>query len=131
MIELRWPNCTDQIRATNNVLQDATRDGACGVALKLATVLTGDVAVQVSRKGSGFDYWIGPRDTTPPNPASTLSYQGLKRLEISGILAGDDNAIETRVRQKVTQMKRSDETGLTGYACVVEFSRPEAHFVKR
>ena len=79
-------------------------------------------ALLQTRKGPGFDYWIGE---------TTENLENASRLGVSGILNGDDTEIKKRVRGKKRQTERSDETGLPAYVCVVEFSRPESHFVKR
>ena len=120
---LQWPPATDQTRRSYDDLQETTGHAACGVALSLAREITGLSALQQSRKGTGFDYWIGEK-------LEDL-FQNASRLEISGILNGDDAAIKSRIRQKKRQTDRSASTGLPAFACVVEFSRPEAHFVQR
>lgn len=56
---LRWPPVTQQLKDTYNDLQDATCDGAYGVAIVVARDITGLTVLQQSRKGTGFDYWLG------------------------------------------------------------------------
>lgn len=120
---LNWPSTTDQIRRSHNDLQDATTHGAYAVAISVAKEVTGLTVVNQSRKGTGFDYWLGDDEDN--------LFQEAARLEVSGILKGEDTHIKTRLRVKKKQMARSDSLKLTGYACVVEFSRPQAHLVKR
>lgn len=120
---LDWPAVTRQMRMTHNDLQEATADGACAIAISLARELTGLNVIERSRKGTGFDYWLG-KDT------GTL-FQSKSRLEVSGILKGDKTTIERRLRQKLTQTKRSDDLNLSALVCVVEFGTPQAQFVKR
>jgi hypothetical protein len=120
---LNWATTTDQIRRSHNDLQDATRDGTYAVALMVARDVTGLQAIEQSRKGTGFDYWLGENATT--------LFQDKARLEVSGILNGDDSQVKGRLQVKRKQLRRSDETRLPGYACVVEFSHPQAHLVKR
>jgi hypothetical protein len=117
---LHWPPSNDQQRRTHADEQDATEHGACALALVLSRELTDYKAVRQARKGTGFDYWLGNDD-----PDLFCA-----RLEISGILQGDDTEIKRRVAQKKKQTKRSSGTGLPAYACVVEFGRPEAQFVQ-
>ena len=119
---LRWPVVTEQTLRTHHDLQDATFHGAYAVAIMLAMEITGYTVVQQARKGSGVDYWLGANDSD--------LFVGA-RLEVSGILSGDESTIKSRIRQKKKQTKRSEATGLPAYACVVEFGRPEAHFVKQ
>lgn len=122
--QLRWPATSEQSRRSYADTQDSTEFGAYGVAIALVKEVTGLSALHQSRKGTGFDYWIGE--------SLDDLFQNASRLEISGILDGDDSTIKSRVKQKKRQTQRSDATTLLpAYACVVEFSRPEAHFVKR
>jgi hypothetical protein len=115
---LRWPPVTQQIQNTYYDLMDATEAGACGIAIMTAMKLTGLTVVQQSRKMTGFDYWLA-------NTSDDL-FQGA-RLEISGILSGDENAIKARVKKKAEQTEQSRALGVAAITCVVEFSRPEAH----
>ena len=120
---LVWPAVTQQMRMTHNDLQEATEDGACAIAISLARELTGLNVIERSRKGTGFDYWLG-------NDAGTL-FQNKSRLEVSGILNGDKMTIARRLRQKLVQTKRSDDLNLPAFVCVVEFGTPQAQLVKR
>lgn len=117
---LTWQPADDQMRRTHNDHQDATKHGAYAVAFVLARELTEFQVVLQSRKGTGFDFWLGKDDPD-------LFHA---RLEVSGILQGDDQIIKQRVKEKKQQPAPSNKTKLPAYACVVEFSRPEAHFVK-
>ena len=73
--------------------------------------------------GTGFDYWLGDKDS--------VLFQKKARLEVSGILKGDDTAISRRYTSKVEQTHKSDELQLPAYISVIEFSRPKALFNKR
>lgn len=120
---LQWPEVSDQTRRTFNDMQDATEFGACGIAILLVLALTGFTVVERSRKGTGFDYWLG-------HPTG-LPFQNKARLEVSGILRGTEGQIAARMREKLKQTEASDETLLPAYAVVVEFSRPRAEVGKR
>ena len=120
---LNWPHVTRQMRSTHNDLQDATSEGTCAVAIGLARKQTGLLVVERSRKGTGFDYWLG-------KDADTL-FQDKSRLEVSGILNGDKSQIASRLEQNKKQNEQSDSLGLPAFVCVVEFGTPQAHFVKR
>ena len=102
-------------------LERATELGAYGVAILLVKDQTGLTAIRQSRKGTGFDYWLGPDGAD-----DQLVFQNAARLEVSGILSGTDSQFLTRVKQKLKQTEASDNSGLPAYACVVEFSRPQA-----
>lgn len=114
---LEWPPVTDQMRRTWNDLQEATEDGAMGIAVLLAKKETGYAVLERSRKGTGFDYWMGDESIEP--------FQAKARLEISGILHGGDHEVRKRVRQKLRQTARSDGL-LPAYVIVVEFGKPQA-----
>jgi hypothetical protein len=76
------------------------------------------VVVERSKKGRGFDYWLGDDDD--------LLFVGKARLEISGILSGSKAQIAARVKEKKGQLKPSDYLA-PGYVAVVEFGQPAAH----
>lgn len=115
-----WKKVTDQQRRSHNDLQDATELGAYGLAIFFIRHHTGQVVVQKSRKGTGFDFWLGNDDG--------LLFQAKSRLEVSGILAGGDKEISSRIARKVKQMARSDGY-LPGYVTVIEFSKPTARII--
>lgn len=125
--ELSSPEVTDSMQRAYADLQRATELGACGVGLLLAREITGLTAIQQSRKGTGFDYWLGP---STPNP-NTLVFQNAARLEVSGLLSGTEKQFASRVRQKLEQSKPSDSTGLPAFAVIVEFGRPQAQLSQR
>jgi hypothetical protein len=79
--------------------------------------------IERSRKGTGFDYWLGEKDS--------VLFQKIARLEVSGILQGDDTAMMNRYNAKVIQTEQSDDTALPAYISIIEFSRPKAIFNKR
>lgn len=125
--EITRPPVTESMRRAHFDKQRATEFGACGVALLLTRELTGLTAIQQSRKGGGFDYWLGP--ASPPPDA--LPFEHSARLEVSGILSGTDTQFKSRVKQKLTQSEPSDGTGLPAIAAVVEFGRPQAQVKQR
>jgi hypothetical protein len=87
--------------------------------------LTGFPRVERSVKGTGVDYWLsGDLDQHG-------IFQRAARLEVSGILDGDESKIVTRLKQKSLQTERTDKTCLPAYVAIVEFGSPEARLVKR
>lgn len=113
----------DQMRRCYADMQEATEFGACGIAILLIRERIGYTVIERSVKGTGFDYWLGHEDDLP--------FQNKARLEVSGILAGDDKQIAARVRRKSKQTAPTDGTALSAYIVVVEFSRPEARVVTK
>jgi hypothetical protein len=79
--------------------------------------------VERSKKGTFFDYWVGSEDKGE-------LFQDRARLEVSGILNGDDKKIEMRTTQKFEQVKRA-KGKLPMYVAVVEFGRPKARVVRK
>jgi hypothetical protein len=120
---LQWPPVTDQVIRCLNDPEVATEFGAVGVAVLLAKKLIGYSVIQRSRKGTGFDYWLGEETSEP--------FQNKARLEISGIRNGDQKTVKTRVDKKLNQTNPSDPTGFPAYVMVVEFGRPVAEVIKK
>jgi len=118
-----WQDVTDQMRSCYADLEFTTEHGAYGVAILLILGLTDYTVVERSRKGTGFDYWLGRKDD--------VLFQKSARLEVSGILNGDINAIKARVNTKLNQVKRSDDLGLPAFIAVVEFSNPLSQVVQK
>lgn len=110
---------TAQARRANADLQEATEDGAMAVAIAVITRITKHRVVLRSRKGTGFDWWLGP---------SPGVFEA--RLEISGILNGPGE-VSGRVKEKLKQMTPTDAGGLPGYAAVIEFGTPQAVIVEK
>lgn len=125
--ELTRSLVTETMRRAHYDKQKATELGACGVALLLTRELTGLTAIQQSRKGPGFDYWLGPE---PPS-ADALPFQHSARLEVSGILNGTESQFRARVKKKLAQSEPSDDTGFPAIAAVVEFGKPQAEVKQR
>jgi hypothetical protein len=117
--EVQWDmENTHQIEAAWSDHQEATEYGACGVAILLVLRLTQYTVIQRSRKGTKFDYWLGHRDGEHP-------FERSARLEVSGILVGDDSNFRQRVKEKRLQISES-ESSLPAYVVVVEFGKPKS-----
>jgi hypothetical protein len=117
--KLEWQPVTEQIRRCWNDEEYTTEQAAYGIAFLLILQLTNLTVIERSRKGTGFDYWLGTEDST-----ATLPFQRMARLEVSGIRKGNQSQINARVKQKVEQTRASDQQGLPAYIIVIEFSRP-------
>lgn len=114
----------EQSRRSWNDTQEMTEYGACGIAILLILKLTEYTVIERSKKGTGFDYWLGYRN-------SELPFQNSARLEISGILKGDRVTFNSRVSQKLKQTFPTDNTELPAYVVVVEFSEPKVKMVTK
>ncbi len=117
--KLDWQPVTEQTRRCWNDEEYTTEQAAYGIAFLLILQLTNLTVIERSRKGTGFDYWLGSQ-----NSATTLSFERMARLEVSGIRKGNQSQINTRVKLKTEQTRASDAQGLPAYIIVVEFSRP-------
>ncbi len=118
-LHVEWQPVDEQNRRCYADMQEATERGACGVAILVVKEATGLVVVERSKKGTGFDYWLGDKDH------DGLPFEGASRLEVSGILNGTAMQIDARVRQKKEQMKPTDHVA-PGFVAVVEFGTPIA-----
>jgi hypothetical protein len=121
---LAWCDAGELEQATWADLYEAAEYGAYAVGITVALRLTEKFRVERSVRGTGIDYWIsdGGNHDAP--------FQRTARLEISGILSGDDAKLMSREKSKLLQTTRSDSIGLPAYVAIVEFSRPETRFVQ-
>ncbi|MCB1033500.1 MAG: hypothetical protein KDD47_06665 [Acidobacteria bacterium] len=116
---LAWEILQEEAQRSWADSEVATEFGAYGVAALVVKALTGQVVLERSRKGTGFDFWLGPPT------AQTPLFQGKSRLEISGIRKGTERQIQARVASKLRQTERSDATlTLRAIVAVVEFGAP-------
>jgi hypothetical protein len=123
-LNVSWQPTTLQMRQCHADEQVATEHGAYGVAVLVLRELTGLSVVSRSRKGTGFDFWVGE-----PN-GSGLPFQDSGRMEVSGIRRGNKTTVRSRLRQKMLQTRRSEKTSLTAWAFVVEFGKPVCQVAK-
>jgi len=114
----------DQILRSWNDPEETTEFAACGIAFLLILELTDYTVIKRSRKGTGFDYWLGDKDDM-----ETLPFQDKARLEVSGIREEEkESKIRARAKQKLQQSEKSN-THLPAYAVVVEFGIPLSYMV--
>lgn len=112
----------ERAKWSHNNEEKATENGAYGVALLALRDLTGLTVLLQSRRGSGFDFWLGPD--------SGFLFQAGARLEVSGIRRGDEASIRRRLRSKLRQTERS-RNWAPAYVAVVEFSQPTLRVIKQ
>lgn len=117
-----WETATEQMRRCWADPEVATEHGAYGIAALLVVELADLTVLERSRKGTGFDYWLGSKSAAEP------LFQNKVRLEVSGIRNGDESAIKSRVKLKVEQTRRSEGI-LPAYVIVVEFGGPRSRAV--
>jgi len=96
---------------TYNDPQEATEEGAEGVALTAARAVLDRVAFRRLPKGRGADYLMRRADARDGDD--------YERLERSGIGEGDEG-IDARLREKVRQLARFPEAP-PGWAAVTDF----------
>ena len=120
VFSVEWDKVTDVHRRSYNDLDEATEHGAYGVAIILLREITGKKAVDRSKKGTGFDYWIGDSND------DDLIFSNKARLEVSGIREGNDSKIAARLRTKIAQVQPSDDSGFPAYIAIIEFGQPKA-----
>ncbi|GAB4200193.1 MAG: hypothetical protein OHK0022_21040 [Roseiflexaceae bacterium] len=124
VFEVQWNiEISEQdIRSWDND-HDMAEYGACGIAVLLILELTEYTVIRRARTGDGVDYWLGSKD-------SPLPFQDAARLEVSGMLTGNDSKERTRIQQKKKQTEPSDGS-LPAYVVVVNFQRPVSHLVQK
>lgn len=93
---------------------DATRDGAYGIALAAIELSRGLVAVRRAETRTGSDYYLGLPGESPEDLEASV------RLEVSGMDAGTLSAMGTRLRQKIAQAEAGN-SNLPAIATVVGF----------
>lgn len=122
IIDIYWPPVTNQMRLCWKDTEYATEHGAYGIALLILNELAGLSVVERSRKGTGFDFWLGEKQET--------LFQNKVRLEVSGIRRGNEVDLNSRVKQKLRQTERSDGS-TPAYVVVVLFSHPMSQVVTK
>lgn len=119
-----WNNeITEQTRKAWNDTQELTEYGATGIAILLIQEMTEFTVIKRARKGEGVDYWLGYKSDKPP-------FRNKARLEISGIIEGNESKIKARLKQKLEQTKLT-KSKLPTYIVIVEFSKPVSHLEKK
>ncbi|MCU0499943.1 MAG: hypothetical protein MUF87_21540 [Anaerolineae bacterium] len=127
---LNWDEqVDDQMRRSWKDLQEATEQGAVAIAILLVINCTEYTIIERAAKGNGFDYWLLEDALYDENE---LIPTGTARLEVSGIIhAEKEREIRARVKEKIKQTQVSDDGHLPALIMVIEFSRPEAHMVRK
>lgn len=120
-VQLIYPMITEQMQRCWNDQEYTTEQAAYGIAFLLIRYLTDFTIIERSRRGTGFDYWLGVEE-------AELPFQRMVRLEVSGIRNGIRSLINTRVKLKTRQVQRF-RNSLPAYVVVVEFGTPCSQIV--
>jgi len=80
--------------------------------------------------GPGIDYYLGSKEDLDCENEDDFP-EHLARLEVSGILAHSSSSLNSRVKNKIEQSKKSDSDGTPAYIIVVEFRTPVVNFTQR
>jgi len=125
-IIITWPRkVTAQMQRAWRDQNVATEEAATCISILLALKFTGYQVIERSIKKTGFDYWLGIKESE-----SGDIFKRMARLEVSGIY-NNENRLEGRVKEKLNQTKQSDGSRLPAHIFVVEFSIPQCKFVSR
>ena len=79
----------------------------------IVRAVTGKKAIKRSKKGTGFDYWVGDTDD------DELIFSNKARLEVSGILKGTDTEIAGRLKKKNAQVQITGNLGAPAYVAII------------
>ncbi len=124
VFQVFWNNqITEQTRQAWNDTQELTEYGAMGIAVLLIREMTEFIVIRRAVKGEGVDYWLGYKTDKEP-------FQDVARLEISGILEGNESKIKARLKQKKKQTYPTDDD-CPAFIVIVEFSKPVSHLEKK
>jgi hypothetical protein len=94
---------------------DATRDGAYGIAIATMELTRGLFALGRAEIRTGADYYLGTSNELLED------YEEAIRLEVSGTDRCDDSSMKARLKKKIDQLGKGD-SNLPGIAVVVGFS---------
>jgi hypothetical protein len=122
-LRVTWESPSETALRCYNDLGFAAEFGAYGVAALVVERLTGYTVYERSRKGTGFDFWLAPKDA-----AAAPLFQEKRRLEVSGLLDGEESEFKRRMQGKLDQLANGG-VELLGYGLVVHFGRPESRIV--
>ena len=132
---LGWVPVTAEARRGWHHPDEATEEGAAGIAIILSFLELGQMVIARSWRRSGFDYLLGDEDLTnisdiersvTDEMSHLLEDDGLVvrgRMEVSGIRENTDSVIKGRVSEKLAQTTQTDYLGVPAHVVVVEFGR--------
>jgi hypothetical protein len=104
--------------------EEATENGACGIACLVAVEVFGFEVIERSKKGPGFDYWVGGEEDVPG------LFQRKARMEVSGMRGAEVGEVNARLKKKLKQTAPSAGQ-FPALGVVIEFGRPLVLAVKK
>lgn len=114
VVDATWMPPDDRIRSAWANRDDATRDGAYGMAIAAVELRRDLFAISRAETRTGADYYLAPAGRLPDDLEEAV------RLEVSGVDAGDEKAIMKRLSEKV-QQARAGASNLPAIAAIVGF----------
>lgn len=122
---MKWCEATAEDQGCYGTAKDSDviRYGAECVAVRVIAHMLGLQVIRKGAKGTGFDFWLG-------DPLGEyVGYQGMVRLEVSGILEDHEVEYRKRLREKLAKMAPTDP--MPGYAAIVMFGTPRVNVTAR
>ena len=117
LCNISWKCVNQQVKDFHNDLNYAAEQGAYCIAFLLIHKLTDYKVIRQAKRKTGFDYWLGEKDEEYP-------FTNKARLEVSGLLKGNKNQINSRIKIKKKQTEQSDKLNLPAFVIITEFSKP-------
>lgn len=120
-VEVRWRDPANRVQTYRcwGDPEEATEHGAYAIAAALISEFTDFTIVHRSKKGTGFDFWLGKKGS------AALLFQEKGRLEVSGIRNGEEQDIRKRLRDKIRQTQ-CFTSPWPGVVTIVEFGAPRS-----
>jgi len=122
---IKWNKIDLKVRRTWQNLSESVEEAAYGLAIIGIWQCTPYRIIKQSFKGSGFDYWLGEKETKDD------PFKEMARLEVSGILNGTQTQINQRLKEKLQQTEKSDNFNLPVFVIIAEFGTPQIKIQKR
>lgn len=115
---------TNRIKDAVSDLIDAVEKSALAFAFLVVKDCTGMSVVRQAKRKTGFDYFLGQESD---DDRLIFKHENTARLEVSGILQGDDTLIDSRFKEKFKRaLKYQQFVTMPVCVCVVEHSTPKA-----
>lgn len=121
---LEWDLTVDDALKNTHRDENRTTDfGSMCLALLLANELILANGIWMSsKKGEGVDFWL----------IDPMTFTAIARLEISGLRKETpSNTLANRIKVKLKQVEQSDDSGVSAYIAIIEYSKPSAVFMPK